>query len=71
MNLQPKWWINPDYDPMQDLNDCKHNINLMIPALQIHANEIKKLKQENINLKKELRIQKENLKSLSVITVKE
>jgi hypothetical protein len=42
-----KWWIDPAYDPMQDLNDCKHNLNLMMPALEEHRDHIRQLTSQN------------------------
>jgi hypothetical protein len=41
------WWIDPTYDPMQDLADCKHNLQLMAPALKQHAEVIEQLMQQN------------------------
>lgn len=41
------WWHDPSYDPMQDLHDCKHNLQLMAPALRQHAEVIEQLVQQN------------------------
>jgi hypothetical protein len=35
--MSQKWWVDPAWDPMQDLTDCKQNISLMVPALEEHA----------------------------------
>lgn len=45
-----KWWVDPTYDPMQDLHDCKNNINLMAPAMQQHAKVISELINQNNKL---------------------
>ena len=39
--MSDKWWVDPTYDPMQDLQDCKHNQSLMIPALEEHAHVLR------------------------------
>jgi hypothetical protein len=42
-----KWWIDPAFDPLQDLENCKHNISLMAPALEEHRDCIRQLVQQN------------------------
>ena len=44
------WWIDPSYDPMQDLENCKHNIELMAPAVRQHADIITDLILQNSKL---------------------
>ena len=45
-----KWWVDPTYDPMQDLHDCKHNISLLAPAMKQHAEVINELIRQNSKL---------------------
>jgi hypothetical protein len=45
--MAKSWWHDPSYDPMQDLADCKHNLQLMAPALRQHAEVIEQLMQQN------------------------
>jgi ABC-type transporter Mla subunit MlaD len=33
MSQPESWWIDPTYDPMQDLYDCKREITNLISAL--------------------------------------
>ncbi len=42
-----KWWHDPAFDPMQDLENCKHNISLMAPALEEHRDHIRQLTSQN------------------------
>lgn len=37
------WWHSENYDPMADLEACKHNMGLMMPALEEHAQVIRKI----------------------------
>jgi hypothetical protein len=41
--MTEKWYVDPSWDPMQDLADCKHNISVMVPALEEHATVIKSM----------------------------
>lgn len=49
-DVPEKWWVDPTYDPMQDLHDCKYNISLMAPAVKQHAEIINELIRQNSKL---------------------
>lgn len=63
--MSEKWWVDPAWDPMQDLHDCKHNQSLMIPALQEHAEVIRELTKQHTQL---LALLKEDRQTIAMLT---
>jgi len=50
MAKETPWWVDPTWDPMQDLQNCKNNIELMAPAVKQHADVISDLIFQNSKL---------------------
>ena len=63
--MSAKWWIDPSYDPMQDLQDCKHNQSLMIPALEEHAQAIRQLTDKHNRMVKQLQANTQTIRQLT------
>jgi hypothetical protein len=41
------WWLDPSWDPMQDLENCKESIGMMAPAVRQHSDVISELIKQN------------------------
>lgn len=58
MSDQPEqWWVDPSFDPLQDLHECKreiqrltHIVNKLIQANNIHDQSIVDLANQNTSL---------------------
>ena len=44
------WFVDPSWDPMQDLENCKEALSLMAPAVKNHSEVIGELINQNNNL---------------------
>lgn len=56
MTLPEKWWVDPPYDPLQELQDCKRDIDKLQKLCHGLITVSERQQQEIIELQRQARL---------------